>query len=429
MRKKCTLAYIVAIMMVFTLLAPVFNAPAVQAAGIPEVIDEMNKIIPYLDEGEKQAIRDARVILQGIELDDTRWDTVLGIGTVNDLLTDAVIAKFDGETDDAKKAAAKAALIQVGIDLGLLCYLEDPVALENDLQAFKTKNTATFQKLFGSTTTVDDLYQLLSATRGQFADVVKTNSGYFNALAFGSNDALVDTIPEVINAAMQNALNDPNNTKLTRFRGNLETIGWSTAKLINQQKELGNIIDSSKAARLALAKAAVRSETKLVADSPITFIVGDPIPPTILIMGKDATQYVEWQSSNPSVVEVTTDEQTSNYILTAKGTGTATLTAFRDVDVANPAAPSDWIFKYEVTVGGPTVMYGDVTGDGLFNFDDVMAAIDHYMQYTVITDNTKLLAMDVTGPNNTPNGQIEFDDIMQFIDVYMQYVSQFDAQN
>ena len=364
MRKRCTLAYIVAIMMVFTLLAPIFNAPTAQAYGIPNIVDEMNKIIPYLDPAEKEAIGAARDALGEISSGD--WDTVLGIGTDNNLLTDAVIAKFDGETDDAKKAAAKAALIQVGIDLGQIYYLQDGQALENDLRDFKENNIGTFEKLFGSETTVDDLYQLMEATRGQFAAVVKANTGYFDDLAFGSNNDLVNCIPDVINAAMQNALNDQSKPKLTRFRGKLETIGWSTTKLINQQKELGNIIDPSKAARLALAKAAVRSETKLGDSSPTTFAVGDPIPSTIFIMEKDATQWVEWQSSDPSVVEVTTDEQTSNYVLTAKGTGTATLTAFRDVDVANPAADSDWIFKYDVTVNATMTTYTlTLSGEGL----------------------------------------------------------------
>ena len=346
MKKSSTLAYIVAIMMVFTLLAPVFNAPAVQAAGIPEVVGEMNKIIPYLDQDEKAAIGAARDALGEISSGD--WDTVLGIGTDNNLLTDAVIAKFDGETDDAKKAAAKAALIQVGIDLGYIYYSQDTAVLEEDLTKFKNDHRATFRKLFGSTTTVDDLYRLLDATRKQLPTVIQANSGEFvDPLAFGSNTDLVETIPNVLNAAMQNALNQE---EFANFRGKLEDIGWSTGKLINQQKKLGNIIDSSQAARLGLAKAMVRSETQLGENSSTTFAVGDLIRPTILIMGKDATPYVEWQSSNPSVVEVTTDEQTSNYILTAKGTGTATLTAFRDVDTANPAAPSDWIFKYEVTV-------------------------------------------------------------------------------
>lgn len=346
MKKSSTLAYIVAIMMVFTLLAPVVIAPPVQAADISDIVAEMNKIIPYLDQADKGAIGVARSELQKITSEDTRWNDVLGVGTANDLLTAEVIAKFEGENDEAKKAAAKEALINAAIDLGYIYYSQDTAVLEEDLTKFKNDHRATFRKLFGSTTTVDDLYRLLDATRKQLPTVIQANSGEFvDPLAFGSNTDLVETIPNVLNAAMQNALNQE---EFANFRGKLEDIGWSTGKLINQQKELGNIIDSSQAARLGLAKAMVRSETQLGENSSTTFAVGDLIRPTILIMGKDATPYVEWQSSNPSVVEVTTDEKTENYILTAKGPGTATLIALRDVEPETTA--EDWIFKYEVTV-------------------------------------------------------------------------------
>ena len=374
MRKRCTLAYIVAIMMVFTLLAPVFNAPTAQAYGIPNIVDEMNKIIPYLDPAEKEAIGAARDALGEISSED--WDTVLGIGTDNNLLTDAVIAKFDGETDDAKKAAAKAALIQVGIDLGQIYYLQDGQALENALQAFKDNNIDTFQKLFGSETTVDDLYQLMEATRGQFAEVVK-NPGYFNDLAFGSDEDLVNTIPDVINAAMQNALKDESKPKLTRFRGKLETIGWSTDKLINQQKELGNIIDPSKAARLALAKAAVRSESELFYDDNGTRVLipkgqdtkinvnlskDDEVVYALKIMGQEAaTTMVEWESSNPAVASVAYGDGTTHIqdypVVTANTAGTTTITAYRYDQKTFPegTAANDWVLKFDVTVDAPPV--------------------------------------------------------------------------
>jgi len=344
-KKNSTLAYIVTIMMVFTLLAPVVIAPPVQAAGIPEIVDQMNEIIPYLDQADKDAIQAARVSLQGIPLNDAQWDTVLGVDTANNLLTSQVIAQFDGADDAAKTAAAREALINVAIGLGNIYYSQNATVLETDLTNFKETNKATFQKLFGTTTSVDDLYQLLQATRGQFGSVISVNGTYLDNLAFGSNATLVDTIPNVLDDAMQNVLNT--NPAFTDFRGKLEAIGWSTTKLINQQKELGTIIDDSMAARLGLAKAMVRSETTLASGVPTTFAIDEVIPHTILIMGRDATDIVEWQSSS-SVVEVTTDTQTGNYILTAKAPGTATLT--------NPAEASDWIFKYDVTVEGGTLL-------------------------------------------------------------------------
>jgi len=391
-KKNSTLAYIVTIMMVFTLLAPVVIAPPVQAEGIPDIVQQMNEIIPYLDQADKDAIQAARETLQGIPLNDTQWDTVLGVGTTNNLLTPQVIAQFDGDDE-----AAKTALINVAIGLGNIYYSQNTTTLGTNLTNFKEANKATFQKLFGTETTVDELYQLLQATRGQFAAVISTNSTYLDTLAFGSNENLVQTIPNVLNDAMQNVLNtDPT---FNEFRGKLEAIGWSTTKLINQQNELGTIIDSSQAARLGLAKAMVRFETTLASGVPTTFAVNDVISHTILIMGRDATNLVEWQSSNSSVVEVTTDAQTENYILTAKGPGTATLTAFRDVDVNNPAAAADWIFKYDVTVEGGAVMYGDLNGDGNITVADAVIVVQIALGNIIPTANETLIA-DVNGDNN-----------------------------
>ena len=397
MRKNSTLAYIVTIMMVFALLAPIVIAPPVQAAGIPDIVQQMQDVYPYLEQADKDAIQAARQELQGIAPGDARWDTVLGVGTANNLLTPEVIAKFEGTNDTEKTAAAKQALINVAADLGNIYYTQDAATLETDLYNFKEANKATFQKLFGTETTVDELYQLLQATRGQFAAVISTNSTYLDTLAFGSNENLVQTIPNVLNDAMQNVLNtDPT---FNEFRGKLEAIGWSTTKLINQQKALGTIIDSSQAARLGLAKAMVRFETTLASGVPTTFAVNDVISHTILIMGRDATNLVEWQSSNSSVVEVTTDAQTENYILTAKGPGTATLTAFRDVDVNNPAAAADWIFKYDVTVEGGAVMYGDLNGDGNITVADAVIVVQIALGNIIPTANETLIA-DVNGDNN-----------------------------
>lgn len=357
-------------MMVFTLLAPVVIAPPVQAAGIPEIVDEMNKIIPYLDQGEKQAIGTARDTLQGIPLNDDGWNIVLGVDTANDLLTPQVIAKFEGADDAAKKAAAKEALINVAIGLGNIYYLQDASEFEGDLYNFKEANKATFQKLFGSETTVDDLYQLLQATRGQFATVIKADSNYFDNLAFGSNDNLVNTIPEVINAAMQNVLN--NNPDFADFRGKLEAIGWNTTKLINQQKELGTIIDSTKAARLALAKAAVRSESELFYDDNGTRVLIPKDPDTkinvnlskddvvvyaLKIMGQEAaTTMVEWVSSDPTVASLAYGDGTTHIkdypVVTANQAGTTTITAYRYDQTTFPegTAANDWVLKYDVTV-------------------------------------------------------------------------------
>jgi hypothetical protein len=373
-RKNSTLAYIVTIMMVFALLAPIVIAPPVQAAGIPDIVQQMQDVYPYLEQADKDAIQAARQELQGIPLNDARWNTVLGVGTANNLLTSQVIAQFEGVDEAEKTAAAKEALINVAIGLGNIYYSQDTTTLGTDLTNFKEANKATFQKLFGTTTSVDDLYQLLQATRGQFATVISTNSAYLDDLAFGSNATLVDTIPKVLDDAMQNVLNT---TDFNDFRGKLEAIGWSTTKLINQQKELGNIIDSSKAARLALAKAAVRSESELFYDDNGTRVLipkgedtkinvnlnkDDVVVYALKIMGQEAaTTMVEWESSDPSVASVAYVEGTTDIkdypVVTANKAGTTTITAYRYDQTSFPegTAANDWVLKFDVTVDAPPV--------------------------------------------------------------------------
>ena len=366
MKKNSTLAYIVTIMMVFTLLAPVVIAPPVQAEGIPDIVQQMNEIIPYLDQADKDAIQAARETLQGIPLNDTQWDTVLGVGTTNNLLTPQVIAQFDGDDE-----AAKTALINVAIGLGNIYYSQNTTTLGTNLTNFKEANKATFQKLFGTETTVDELYQLLQATRGQFAAVISTNSTYLDTLAFGSNENLVQTIPNVLNDAMQNVLNtDPT---FNEFRGKLEAIGWSTTKLINQQNELGTIIDSSQAARLGLAKAMVRSESELYYDNngtrvaipkdattkqiAVSLQAGDVVVYAVRIMGQEvATTLLEWGSSNTSAASVAYGDGTTYIngypVVTANQAGTTTITAYRYDETTFPegSAANDWVLKFDVTV-------------------------------------------------------------------------------
>lgn len=395
-----------------TIIGPLLMpAPQVEAATIDLIVNDISLVYPYIDDVEKSAIQEARTALATMASESNRdnetygpqWDAVLGIGTSNNLLTSQVIGKFKtGEmTDEQATAAARNALIDFAAGVGNIYYTSDQTTLTNTLNNFKTTFQPHFQTLFGKDIALDALYRLLSDTKANLPAVIggsDINGSYIDTLAFKSNDKLVETMPNVINDAMAKAL-----LTNTDFSGRLSAIGWSTQKLINQQKVLGGCVDTGNKGQLALAKAAVRSETKLAEVTPTTFTVGQEIPHDILIMGKNATNLVEWRSSDDSVVKVTTDEGTGNYILTAIGPGEATLTAYRDVETVGP---TDWIFEYVVTVEGSAVKYGDVNGDGQVDLNDAIQ-IAYY-------DAFMFSRMNVTAKENLEGAQcFEYGDIDQ----------------
>ncbi len=340
MKKKC---FVCLLIMVFCLsiMNLGFNVQPVRAASTQTIAQEMALIYPFIDAADKSDLDTSKTGLSG--LTSAQWDTVLGVGTSNTLLTSQVINKFGGDQN-----AARTALIDFAKGWGEIYYSYNESGLTTTLDNFKTQFTPSFKKLFGSNITFNQFYSFLSTTKNKLPAAI---SGNLLTLAFGSNTDLIDAIPNVMKNAMDQTLAD---STFSVFDNRLTDLGWTTQKLSEQQKKLADLVDSGHKSDLAIAKAMVRSETKLNTSitQPVTVSVGQEVPHAITILGVNATNLVEWKSSNSQVVSVTKNAQTDNYVLTAVASGTAIITAFRDIDTNQAAADGDWLLKYEVTING-----------------------------------------------------------------------------
>ncbi len=263
--------------------------PAYVYDRIPDIVAEMQQIYPYIDSTEKQYIRDVR---NGInEMDDQTWDNIIA-----NLLTDEVESRFTAAGKDAgteMRAFVKA--------LGDIYYSSEATELESTLRGFKDQFKGSFQVLFGKEVSVEDLYQLLVAFKDELPNVIEGNTQYMDKLAFGSNSELVDTVPEVMKDAIRAAIQAPEFTKLN---GKLSEIGWNAELLITERINLANEVDSNRNAELALGKALIRSESKLVGvgSTEVYAAQGETITLTdsakklykLVIMDKNATGLVDW---------------------------------------------------------------------------------------------------------------------------------------
>ncbi|NLX90363.1 MAG: hypothetical protein GXZ07_02025 [Firmicutes bacterium] len=335
----------------FCFLMSIFLPSVSLASGsggtIDKIADELWSIYPYLDETDKAALRAARENLQifvdenrysdvysGGDSYDDAWDTVIGA-----LMTDEVKAIYGSKED------ARTALIEFATGVANSYYASSREDLIIRLTKFKDDYKDDFQKLFGSDIKLETLYNLLEHTRKEIPNVIKTKTDpdYLNKLAFGTNTDLINTIPKITKDAMLAALD-----AFPYFKGKLSAIGWSVDKIIEQRTELSQLIDPNNAAELALAKAAVRSETELVEDKT-TLSIGESTTYKIQIMGKNATGLVNWHSSDPQVAEFNKlDDGRYGETLTAKSAGTTLITAYRAYNGGTPE--NDWIIRFPVVV-------------------------------------------------------------------------------
>lgn len=359
-------------------------APANYAAAdtIDDIVTQMQEIYGYMDDYDKGNIRNARTALQSFaDNPASNWDAVLGVGTAdNNLLTDQVIACFGDEVQ------ARAAIKELFISLGNVYYSSDPDALRATINDYKEKYKEDFQKLFGEDITVEEIFSLVFDARGVLPGVISNSEA--GLLANDTKEDLIAAMPEYLKRAMEKALIDHPN-----FDGKLSTIGWTIGKLITQQEELAKFIDPQGNARLSLALAAIRSETKLAA-GPTNLQVGDKPVYTIKIMGRDATSFVAWASAEPTIIEVGKDSH-GYYILEAKASGTTQLIVYRDYTDANP--DHDWLYKFDVTVEGSAILYGDVNGDGQITTMDLIILKRYFAEVPGIDINHDNSDIDASG--------------------------------
>lgn len=293
--------------------------------------DELARVYGYLEASDKDAIDAARANLQTLAAtpDDTKWDAI-----IDPLMTDQVIAKYSNE------ASARTAAIDFAAGIGDIYYSTDKTALETTLTDFKSEFAGDFTTLFGTDITMSDLYDFLIATKDEMSNAILATE--VNTLAFGSNAQLVDAIPAITERAIQAVLDK---TEFSTFNGKLSEIGWTAHSLIAQRTALESAIDTvDKAAGLALAKAAVRSETTLASGDTVLQVPNTTVY-ELQVLGKLASGLVDWVSSDTNVATIDNNE---NVVLTAVGVGTTTITAYRAYTGSTPE--NDWLYKFDVTV-------------------------------------------------------------------------------
>lgn len=365
---------------------------------VDDMVSQMQEIYGFMSAYDKDNISAARDELQDFALtaSPADWDDVLGVGdTANNLLTPEVIACFGDET------TARAAAQEIVTGLGNIYYSNDTTELRNTLEAFKAEYIDEFQLLFGADITMDEFYGLFYDARQALPGVITPSEA--GLLATDTNAELLGNMPIYLERAMDEALTLPANASMD---GRLSDIGWSSAKLIAQQEALAEYVDASGSARLSLALAAIRSET-IRAAGATTLQVGDKPEYTINIMGRDASGLVAWESANQSIVEVTTDPITGNFVIEAKAPGTTQLIVYRDYSGAD--AEFDWLLEIDVTVEAPAVQYGNVSGDNEITITDAVMIMKHITDGTTLSGN-QLVAADVTGADG-----ITISDIVQVL--------------
>jgi hypothetical protein len=348
--KNRKLAWLVVLAMVFSIVAPlgVGTAAAQTQTPMDKLVAELQKVYPYVDEGEKVTIHTVRSNLDNLE--DTDWNTVLG-----PLVTGQVKA------EERLGANAQETLKQVALDAANIYYNTDSTVLKNNLTAFKNKNSSTFKALFGNEFTMDDLADFLLAARSELRSAAISKS---DTILYGTNAKLVEAMPEIVKEAALEAIAQP---KFNKFKGKLSAIGWSTDLLVEQHNVLVKAIGAPESedelslgqkAELALAKAWVRSEAVVEGGKKLTraatntlyedtINVGDEVTYTLSIIGRKATGLVGFQP-NPDSPIIRAESDKGTLKVTGLKEGTEQLIFYRDGEDCN--AENDWIAKVNITV-------------------------------------------------------------------------------
>ena len=356
-------------------------APANYAAAYTatNAADELANVYKYIDANDKPSISNARLEAQGLadgELDLLTDDLV-------NVLPTSVLALYDEDAEVARDAV-QAELRECFRDLALIVY--DEYTVEADLIAYKNNHTDTFQKLFGTSFTVDDLYGLLLAMREEMPRVIfNSQTTYAPVVESGTDAELIALIPSIAKDAANNVLAK---TEYEDFADKLDEIGWTTQMLTDTYIDICSAIDDEfNSAELALAKAAVRSQIYLYLcdadENIIEEISADELAQREVTVQQPAyfqayigsqniaspnananvTTWFLWDSNNDQVlIDVYyPDNKGTTLKLTSSVTGvTGSITGYRDADeIGNP--DTDWILKFDVTVEGDETVKGYAT--------------------------------------------------------------------
>ena len=389
-RKKIT-SLILAVFMFFV-IAPVNYADAYTAA---DAADELANIYKYIDANDKQSISNARLAAHGLSDEELNDLT----NTLVNALPASVLAEFDGEGEVGQRAAVQAELRECFLDLAMIVYNENTV--ESDLSAYKEAHKVTFQKLFGTSFDVDDLYGLLLAMREEMPRVICQSSTYAPVVESGTDAELIALIPSIAKDAANNVLAK---TEYEDFADKLDEIGWTTQMLTDTYIDICSAIDDEfNSAELALAKAAVRSQIYLYLcdadENIIEEISADELAQREVTVQQPAyfqayigsqniaspnananvTTWFLWDSSNTqiSINDSYPSGQGTTLELAGGSVGdTGTITGYRDAGT-NGDPVADWLVKFDVAVAGEGVAVdGTITSWDDINDDAIVKLYD-----------------------------------------------------
>lgn len=376
----------------FFVFAPVNYAAAYTAA---DAADELANVYKYIDANDKPSISNARLEAQGLadgELDLLTDDLV-------NVLPTSVLALYDEDAEVARDAV-QAELRECFRDLALIVY--DEYTVEADLIAYKNNHTDTFQKLFGTSFTVDDLYGLLLAMREEMPRVIfNSQTTYAPVVESGTDAELIALIPSIAKDAANNVLAK---TEYEDFADKLDEIGWTTQMLTDTYIDICSAIDDEfNSAELALAKAAVRSQIYLYLcdadENIIEEISADELAQREVTVQQPAyfqayigsqniaspnananvTTWFLWDSSNTqiSINDSYPSGQGTTLELAGGSVGdTGTITGYRDAGT-NGDPVADWLVKFDVAVAGEGVAVdGTITSWDDINDDAIVKLYD-----------------------------------------------------
>ena len=349
----------------FFIFSPVNYAAADNASAIATIASEIEYYYSFADEYNKGALKDAQDALDGLTEQDLE-------SIAEPLLESGKVKEYYDE--NAPGLYSKARWTEFIENLASFMYLPAPEGgLDQAITDFYVVYSDDFKALFGPEITMDDLADLMQATRAQIRPVIGADEAAL--LANDPNEDMIDKMADFLfdaldAAAAENAV----------FENKFGELGWTKTELLSSYEALGEAIDSTADdARRSLALMAIRSETDEIGDQNAT--KGDVLSYTVTIMGEDATNLVGWYSMNEDVVEVTETDQ--GYDIEAVGPGTTEILVYRDYAGADPEI--DWLTRFNVTVaslpgspgggggGGGGVVTPTVTGIAIKAVPDKVA--------------------------------------------------------
>jgi hypothetical protein len=316
-------------------------------AYITEMANQIAKVYPFLQDDEKQAIRDARAAAAVLSDDTLR-------SIVAPLITSQVIARFGND-----RSAAEQAVFALVRDYSQIYYPADG-NWATELQNLRNNATLrpNFRTLMGYGTanevTFDELFTLAKDIRTLTPDVIKGNANYVTAVLRNDDTQLFNNAGKDIYAIGEDALRQAlaNNATLeTR----LESLGWTVSVATQVQKDLATAVDAQNKASLALLYGYIRSESKLVYDDGTPLAAygtsaysADPGKSLIVqVLGRNIGQVaIEIRDSSNNVVAWTRDPHGCPVV--PNTTGDFTIYGYRDFAGADPL--KHWLVRTDVHV-------------------------------------------------------------------------------